>query len=142
MYKLWSGKNPFPTLEELEEIKNIEEIKQYLHYNYYHSYNANINSMIMWNHFYNISYECHEHYMIMLYSFFDDYFWFMPYCQKEYYSTAINRMESISKELQIPFHIIFCTDEFKDFCLINYPHKFLYKRADYNDDYIYDVYNR
>ena len=76
---------------------------------------------------------------IMLYSFFDEYFWFMPYCHQDCYTTAIQRMKTISRELQIPFHISFCTEEFKDFCLSHYSDQFLYKRADYNDDYIYDL---
>lgn len=118
---------------------SYQEIKNYLHYNSYLSYNSNINTMIMWNHFYNISYECHEHYMIMLYSFFDMSFFFMPYCDKQYYKEAIDRMKSVCNDLKIPFYINFLSKNFVDFMLEEYPDQFLYAKTPYNDDYIYSI---
>ncbi len=121
------------------DYKKTDMIMHYLPYNYYNTYNANINTMIMWNHVYDIYYKCEDNYMIMLYSYGGKRFFVMPYCNEKYFPTAINFMIRYAKEHDFEFSLSFASFEFVEYIKNNYNELFVVRRTDYNDDYIYNV---
>lgn len=119
-------------------IDDYDLVKHYLEKANYEGYNSNFVTMMMWNHEYHIEYEIHNHFLIMLHYYNDDYFWAMPFTTKEYYKEAIDYMIEYSKNNHFEFKIDCAIQSFVDDIKTIYNDQFIYERTKYNDDYIYE----
>ena len=55
-------------------ISDYDKIKKYLDDANYEGYNSNFVTMMMWDHEYEIYYEIHDHYLIMLHTYLNEHF--------------------------------------------------------------------
>lgn len=103
-----------------------------------HDFNSNIYTWIMWDHVYNLYYEIHENFTLLLMHNDDVWVWLMPLCDNEYRKEALDVMFEYSKKHQFPFILGEVLDEFKRWCQKeNY--SFVYQRERERDDYVYDI---
>lgn len=103
-----------------------------------HDFNSNICTWIMWNHVYDLYFEVHEHFTLLLIHMEGVWEWLMPLCETEYRKEALKAMAAYSQEHQFPFVLCEAIDEFKRWCIKeNYP--FVYQRERERDDYVYDI---
>lgn len=120
------------------KLEDYSLIQPYLDMANYEGYNSNFVTMMMWNHEYHIQYEIHDHFLVMLHHFKDQYFWAMPFTSKEYYKEAIEYMISYSQNHHFEFVIDCAIEAFvKDLNELCHD-TFIFERTPYNDDYIYD----
>lgn len=119
-------------------ISDYDKIKKYLDDANYEGYNSNFVTMMMWDHEYEIYYEIHDNYLIMLHTYLNEYFFSMPFCKEEYYQEAIEYMMEYAKNHHFAFRINLAVDKFVDKVKEIYQDKFLYLHNEDNDDYVYE----
>lgn len=119
-------------------ISDYNEVHKFLNIADYEGYNSNFITMMMWNHEYNIQYEIHDNFMIMLQHFKNEYHFAMPFCKPEYYKEAIDYMINYAKEHNFKFSMDCVVSPVKEFIKENYGDKFLYLHTINSDDYVYE----
>ena len=119
-------------------ISDYDKIKKYLDDANYEGYNSNFVTMMMWDHEYEIYYEIHDHYLIMLHTYLNEHFFSMPFCKEENYQEAIEYMMEYANNHHFAFRIDLAVDKFVDKIKEIYQDKFLYLHNEDNDDYIYE----
>ena len=119
-------------------ISDYDKIKKYLDDANYEGYNSNFVTMMMWDHEYEIYYEIHDHYLIMLHTYLNEHFFSMPFCKEEYYQEAIEYMMEYANNHHFAFRIDLAVDKFVDKIKEIYQDKFLYLHNEDNDDYVYE----
>lgn len=118
-------------------LNDYPKIKKYLDDADYEGYNSNFVTMMMWDHEYQIYYETHDHFMIMLHTYLNEKFFSMPFCKLEYYHEAIEYMINYAHKHNFPFKINMAVENSMKKIKQIYGNKFLYLHNIDNDDYIY-----
>ena len=118
-------------------LTDYPTIQPYLDDANYEGYNSNFVTMMMWDHEYDIQYEIHDRFLVMLQNYKGTFFFAMPFCKKEYIKDAIEYMISYAKKHHFPFLIDAVTKEMKEYIQSIYDKTFIYEATPNNDDYIY-----
>ncbi|MGN0295159.1 MAG: DUF2156 domain-containing protein [Lachnospiraceae bacterium] len=118
-------------------ISDRNLIESYLKLTEYEGYNYNFNSMIMWNHAYNIQYEACDRFLILLYQYEKQFFWMMPLCRPEYYLQAVQRMQVISMQKGIPFMMSYVEKSFRNWMEEKYGDRFTFSFSPDYSEYVY-----
>ncbi len=118
-----------------EAIPQLRKFSRLAHYN---EYNSNVVTMFLWNHVYEIFYEEHEHFILILVNYHHRFGWLMPLCEESYLKEAFFAMEKYSKDHHIAYEIHGMNQKLKDFCESNKMH-FIYHNDIDAQDYVYDV---
>ena len=119
-------------------FENYSELNQLSKLANYEEYNSNIVTMLMWNHYYEISYELFDHYAVILVKYPNKCAWLMPLCERNYLTDAFAYMKQYSMEHNLPFEVHGMTQEIKDYCENNHI-SFIYEQDIDAQDYVYDV---
>lgn len=118
-------------------ITDYEKIKPFLDYANYEGANSNFVTMMMWDHEYDIQYEIHDNFMIMLHTYMNEKFFAMPFCKEEYYLEAVEYMKEYAKKNNFPFKISLAIESSKKQIEKLYQDEFLYLHNRDFDDYVY-----
>lgn len=119
-------------------IKDINNLKPFIEKAGYHEYNSNVVTMMMWQFSYPTTFEIHDHFAVVKWHYGDECSWMMPLCEITYRKEAMDYMRSYCKQHNGEFTISSATEEFKQWCIQEYPDAFIYE--DYFDaqDYVYE----
>lgn len=118
-------------------LTDYPTIQPYLDDANYEGYNSNFATMMMWDHVYDIQYEVHDRFLVMLQSYKGTFFFAMPFCKKEYVKDAIDYMISYAQRHNFPFLMDGVTKEMREYIQTTYDNAFIYQSTPNNDDYIY-----
>lgn len=120
------------------DINDIELIQKYSRLAHYDEYNSNIVTMMMWNHRYEMFIEEHEHFLLVLVNYKDNYGWLMPLCEEKYLLDALHCMKAFSDEHDMKLEIHGVISRVKDIFL-SAGYDWIIKDNRNAYDYVYDV---
>lgn len=116
----------------------INEIKKFSKLANYNEYNSNVVTMFMWDHKYEVFYETHEHFVLILVNYHHRFGWLMPLCEEKYLNDAFKAMGDYSKKHHIAYEIHGMNQQLKHYCETNNIH-FIYHNDVDAQDYVYDI---
>lgn len=117
---------------------DIKLIEKYLKFMDYEESNHNIVTIMMWLDLYPL-YEIHdEDFMILIGTYHDEYFMYMPLCHKDRVADVIKLGKKLLDSCHIPFTMSCFVEEYKDMVMDIYPDA---RVEDVRDgyDYIYEL---
>lgn len=120
------------------DIEGIAQIQSFAAMANYEEYNSNIVTMFMWDHVYEVFYEVHEHFILILVNYHHRYGWMMPLCDEKYLKEAFNEMDAYSKSHHLAYEIHGMNQRLKDYCEEN-KIPFVYHNDINAQDYVYDI---
>ena len=118
-----------------EDLPKLKEFSKKAQYN---EYNSNVVTMVMWDHVYEIFYELHENFALILVNYHHRFGWLMPLCDEKYLTEAFIEMNRYSCEHHIPYEIHGMNQKLKDYCE-SHGLSFVYHNDIDAQDYIYDI---
>lgn len=116
----------------------LPKLKEFSHLAQYNEYNSNVVTMVMWDHQYEVFYELHEYFALILVNYHHRYGWLMPLCEEKYLKEAFSEMENYSKKHHLAYEIHGMNQKLKTFCEQNDIH-FVYHNDINAQDYVYDI---
>lgn len=121
-------------------IDNYHELQPWIEAAGYEDCNANIVTMLMWQFPYPFYFEVFEHYALACYQIREtgEFYWYMPFCTKEYRKEAVDAMLAYGKAHQIPPRLSSVTRECRDWLQKHYYGEILFHEEWDGKDYIYD----
>lgn len=118
--------------------EGISDIKKFSKLANYNEYNSNVVTMFMWDHVYEVFYEVHENFLLILVNYHHRLGWLMPLCEEKYLKDAFHEMEKLSIQSHIPYEIHGMNQQLKDYCEQHDIH-FVYHLDIDAQDYVYSI---
>lgn len=118
--------------------EDLPKLKEFSNKAQYNEYNSNVVTMVMWDHVYEIFYELHENFALILVNYHHRFGWLMPLCDEKYLTEAFIEMNRYSCEHNIPYEIHGMNQKLKDYCE-SHGLSFVYHNDIDAQDYIYDI---
>lgn len=119
------------------QLENKDELLPYLKLANYGEYNSNIVTLLMWDHDWEIYFEIHDNFALLLSKYEMGYLWMMPQCLPEYIPEALTAMKKYGEEHGIPFVLHEITRDFQTHLDELLPNQYYYESDRDTDDYIY-----